>query len=184
MNTLTKVFWTATAGYASLELVRHIVRRQRNFSWRGKRVVITGASRGLGLVIARQLADQGARLAICARTVSDLQRAAAELRGLGAEVFAAPCDVRDAERVDEFITQAIQRWGSVDVLINVAGIITVGPLDAMELSDFDDSMQTNCFGALRTTLAVLPAMRRQGWGRIVNVASIGGKALHNNKLPN
>ncbi len=69
MNTFAKLFVISAAGYATLELARHVVRRQRELSWQGKRVVITGASRGLGLVIARQLADQGARLAICARVV-------------------------------------------------------------------------------------------------------------------
>ncbi|MEO8272383.1 MAG: SDR family NAD(P)-dependent oxidoreductase [Aureliella sp.] len=79
-------------------------------------------------------------MAICARSADDLQTAVSELREMGVDVAAAPCDVREAEQVDDFIAQLTQQWNGVDVLINVAGIITVGPLDAMELTDFEDSM--------------------------------------------
>ena len=75
------------------------------------------------------------------------------------------------------------RWGNVDVLINVAGVIEVGPLDAMTLEDFHRSMDTHCWGALHTVLAVLPGMRQRGWGRIVNIASLGGKRAVPHMLP-
>jgi len=178
-----KLAITAAGAYAALHLARTIVRRRRDFDWRGKRVVITGGSRGLGLVIARQLADQGARLAICARGADELERADRDLRQCGADVFSQVCDVRDHDRVLSFIDRVVHQYGGVDVLINVAGIITVGPIDSMTVDDFQDSMQTNCFGALHTTLSVLPSMRSQGWGRIVNVASIGGKRAVPHMLP-
>ncbi|QDT07244.1 Putative ketoacyl reductase [Rubripirellula lacrimiformis] len=183
MNNLSKLMLTVGGSYAALQLARTVVRRGRNFDWRYKRVVITGGSRGLGLVIARQLADQGARLAICARDEGGLRKAEAELRHLGAEVISQPCDVRSPKQVAEFIDRVTRQFDGVDVLINVAGIITVGPLESMTVDDFRDSMDTNCFGALHTAMNVLPWMREQGWGRIVNVASIGGKRSVPHMLP-
>lgn len=183
MNALSKLAIGGLAGYAALHIGRSVVRSRRHFDWRGKRVVITGGSRGLGLVIARQLADQGARLAICARSRDDLQSATMELRQRGAEVVAATCDVREERDVESFISGVAERFEGIDVLINVAGIITVGPLDSMTMADFEDSMQTNCWGALRMSQQVLPWMRKQGWGRIVNVASIGGKRAVPHMLP-
>lgn len=183
MNLLTKTLLSAGVAYGGLQLARSIVRRQRDFDWQGKRVVVVGGSRGLGLVIARQLAGAGARLALTARTADTLERAAEELRQYGVEVIAAPCDIGKREQVDQFMDQVLAEFGGVDVLINVAGIITVGPVEAMTPEDFYEAMQTNCWGALHTTLAVLPSMRAAGWGRIVNVASIGGKRAVPHMLP-
>jgi len=183
MKILKNLTIAAAGTYAALLLARTIVRHQRDFDWLGKRVVVTGASRGLGLVIARQLADQGARLAICARGSEKLEKAESELRNRGAHVISQVCDVRDFDQVESFFDRVANQYDGVDVLINVAGIMTVGPLDSMTLEDFQDSMQTNCFGALHTSLNALPFMRLQGWGRIVNVASIGGKRAVPHMLP-
>jgi len=183
MKSLTKLLTVAALGYAGLHIARTVVRHRRQFDWHNKRVVITGGSRGLGLVLARQVADCGGRIAICARTESDLATAAAELRGRGADVIAEVCDVRDQSQVTSFVDQVKQEFGGVDVLINVAGIIIVGPLDSMNHEDFTDSMETNCWGALRMARAVLPEMRTQGWGRIVNIASLGGKQAVPHMLP-
>jgi short-subunit dehydrogenase len=79
--------------------------------------------------------------------------------------------------------RVVQKFGTVDLLFNVAGVMEVGPLDAMTLGDFHTAMDINCWGALHTTLAVLPTMRRQHWGRIVNIASIGGKQAVPHMLP-
>ncbi|KAA5539183.1 SDR family oxidoreductase [Roseiconus nitratireducens] len=183
MNRFAKAALGMAAAYTGLQLTRTIIRRNREFDWRGKRVIITGASRGLGLVIARQLADHGARLAITARSQEDLAVAARELEQRGAEVLALPCDVRVRDEVAGFVEQVTSQFGSVDVLINVAGIITVGPIDAMTFEDFEDSMRTNCWSVLHTSLEVLPHMRAARWGRIVNVASLGGKRAVPHMLP-
>ena len=187
MKTFSKLLMAVGRSYAALHLARTVVRYRRVFDWQHKRVVVTGGSRGLGLVIARLiarlLADRDARLAICAQTEESLQTAAMELRSRGAEVICEPCDVRDSAQVNGFIDRVANQWDGVDVLFNVAGIITVGPLKSMTVDDFQDSMQTNCFGALHTVLAVLPLMRQQHWGRIVNVASIGGKRAVPHMLP-
>jgi NAD(P)-dependent dehydrogenase (short-subunit alcohol dehydrogenase family) len=162
---------------------RALLRRSRWFSFRGKTALVTGGSRGLGLVLARQLVDAGARVAICARTERQLLAATQELRDRGGEVVAIPCDVRDRSQVQTMVEQVVSRWGGVDVLINNAGVIEVGPLDAMTLEDFHQSMETHCWGALHTVLAVLPGMRQRGWGRIVNIASLGGKRAVPHMLP-
>ena len=81
----------------------------------------------------------------------------------------------EREDVERAISQTIGHYGSIDVLINNAGIIQVGPLDHMKLSDYDDAMKTHFWGPLFLVLAVLPHMRNQGGGRIVNISSIGGR---------
>lgn len=148
----------------------------------GKVVVITGASRGLGLVLARQLADTGARLALVAQHETPLDRALGELAARGAEVFAAFCDVRDRDAVGATVDSIAARFGRIDVLINNAGVIQVGPFDNMEEADFRRAMDVHFWGAVNMTDAVLPYLRATGAGsrgdagkRIVNVASIGGK---------
>jgi NAD(P)-dependent dehydrogenase (short-subunit alcohol dehydrogenase family) len=163
--------------------VQQFVRRRRWFDFSGKSVIIAGGSRGLGLVLARQLVAKGAHVTICARTEEDLRVAAEELRSGGGRVLAIVCDVRDRAAVQSVVESTVSEFGGVDVLINVAGVMMVGPLDEMTENDFREAMEINCFGPLHTVLAVLPVMRRQGWGRIVNIASIGGKRAVPHMLP-
>ncbi|WP_339749327.1 SDR family oxidoreductase [uncultured Rubinisphaera sp.] len=183
MNLLQKVAIGGGLAVGGLSLARYLIRQSRTFSWRDKRVVISGGSRGLGLVIARQLADQGARLAICARSADDLAKVKSELEYRGASVMVVPCDIREQDQVQEAMQQIRAEMGSVDVLFNVAGIIEVGPFDSMTAFDFENSMQTNCWGALHMIKEVLPGMRANGFGRIVNVASMGGKRAVPHMLP-
>jgi NAD(P)-dependent dehydrogenase (short-subunit alcohol dehydrogenase family) len=152
-------------------------RRRNPYDFGGKTVVITGGSRGLGLILARELADEGARLALVARDEEELARAVDDIesRQPFAEVLPLQGDVRlryDAERM---IAQVVERFGRVDVVINNAGIIQVGPLDHMKLSDYEDAMATHFWGPLYMVVAALPHMRRIGGGRVVNISSIGGK---------
>jgi NAD(P)-dependent dehydrogenase (short-subunit alcohol dehydrogenase family) len=159
-------------------------RQQRSrYSFRDRCVVITGGSRGLGLVLARQLARQGARLALLALNAGELSRAEEQLNRLGAEVLSLPCDVTQQEQVQAAIEKVIARFGQVDVLINNAGIIQVGPLEHMTVKDFEAALDIHLFGPLYCTLAVLPHMRRAGQGRIVNISSIGGKIAVPHLLP-
>jgi NAD(P)-dependent dehydrogenase (short-subunit alcohol dehydrogenase family) len=165
---------------------RALLRYHRWFDWQGRKVIVTGGSRGLGLCLARQLIDSGASVAICARTESDLEVAAAELReraGSDARVLEIACDVREREQVEAMVAEVRGSFGTIDVLINNAGIIEVGPLDAMTREDFDRSMDVHCWGVLNTVLAVLPTMREAGWGRILNVASLGGKRAVPHMIP-
>ncbi len=152
-------------------------RRRSDYDFSGKSVVVTGGSRGLGLGLARELADAGARVTIVARDAGELTRAADDirLRQPFAEVLTVDADVREQDAAGRAIEQAFERFGRVDVVINNAGIIQVGPVDHMRLSDYEDAMNTHFWGPLYTTLAALPHMRRQGAGRIVNISSIGGR---------
>jgi NAD(P)-dependent dehydrogenase (short-subunit alcohol dehydrogenase family) len=152
-------------------------RRRSSYDFAGKSVVITGGSRGLGLIMARQLADAGARVALIARDDGELGRAAEDIRMRQpfAEVLTVVGDVRKRYDAERGIAQTLDRFGRIDVLINNAGIIQVGPVDHMRLSDYEDAMSTHFWGPLYMILAALPHMRRQGEGRIVNISSIGGR---------
>jgi NAD(P)-dependent dehydrogenase (short-subunit alcohol dehydrogenase family) len=150
------------------------------YDFRDKHVLITGGSRGLGLVLARELSARGARLAICSRDPDELTRAAADL---GGGVLAERCDVTDRDQVRAFVGRARGWHGPVDVLVNNAGVIQVGPLAEMREEDFEQSLRTHFWAALYTILEVLPEMKARRTGRIVNVASVGGKVAVPHLLP-
>jgi len=152
-------------------------RRRSAYDFASRSVVITGGSRGLGLVIARELADEGARLTLVARDEHELARAADDIRTRQpfAEVLTVVADIRRRSDAERAIAQAMEHYGRVDVLVNNAGIIQVGPLDHMKLDDYEDAMATHFWGPLYMVVAALPQMRRQGEGRIVNISSIGGR---------
>jgi NAD(P)-dependent dehydrogenase (short-subunit alcohol dehydrogenase family) len=173
----------AVAATGAVLVGREIYRRWRMADLRGNVVLITGGSRGLGLAMAEEFARQGARLVICARDENELRMAEERLRALGAEVFAAPCDVADRAQVQKLIRTATERFGSIDVLVNNAGIITVGPLKSQTLEDFERSMDTIFWGTVYPTLEVLPQMLARRSGRIANITSIGGRVSVPHLLP-
>ena len=162
----------AAGGYVAARIA---ARRSRRISFAGKVVIITGGSRGLGLVLARQLAAEGAKLIIAGRDVAELNRAREELQLRGADVQAVQCNVRLKTDCDALIRSAVEAFGAVDVLINNAGVISVGPVELMTEHDYDEQMDVHFWGPLHTMMAVFPLMRARGGGRIVNIASIGGK---------
>jgi NAD(P)-dependent dehydrogenase (short-subunit alcohol dehydrogenase family) len=161
----------ALAGWAALRLLAGA----RRYEFSGKTVLITGGSRGLGLVLAKHLAAEGARVAICGRDPEALERARSALEAIGAEVFALPVDVADREAVATLVQQVVGRFGPIDVLVNNAGVIEVGPIETMTLRDYEEAMAVNFWGVVHPTLAILPAMRERRRGRIVNITSIGGR---------
>ena len=173
----------AACGATAVVAWRAAQRRWRRIDWPGRVVMITGGSRGLGLVLARQLVDAGAHVAICARNDEELSRAASELQARGGRVLAMVCDVTEQAQIDAFVQATYDRFGRIDVLINNAGIIQVGPVHEMWLSDFEEAMNINFWGPLRMTRAVAPGMQQQGGGRIVNIVSIGGKISLPHLLP-
>jgi len=159
------------AGAASSYLAYRAVKRGR-YSFKGRTVVITGASRGLGLLMARRLAREGARLALIARHLDDLTRAARELRCFtGVGIYA--CDIRSRLDVDQTVANIVSEMGTIDVLINNAGVIQSGPIEHTTLDDFNNAMATHFWGPLFMIRASLPFLETPG--RIVNIASIGGK---------
>ena len=155
-------------------IARETARRRRAMDFAGKVVVITGGSRGLGLVLARRFAREGARLAILAEHEGPLGSALMELSAGGAEVQAIVCDVRDREAVGAAIETIVARFGGIDVVVNNAGVIQVGPFANMAYEDFQRAMDVHYWGALHVIMAVLPHLRVSA-GRIANIASIGGK---------
>ena len=164
------------AGVAAAFVGARIVRERRAIDFGGRVVVITGGSRGLGLVMARQLAAQGARLVLLARDDRELDRARRLLEEEhGGEVIAIRCDVRRKADVRAAVAQILEQCGAVDVLINNAGVIQVGPLEHMQHEDFENAMATHFWGPLHLMLELMPVMRRRGFGRIVNIGSIGGR---------
>lgn len=144
------------------------------YDFRGKHVMITGGSRGLGLVLAREFAARGARLSICSRTPEELHTAFGEL-GKTTRVVAVGCDVTDPARVKGFVNVAQERLGPVDVLVNNAGMIGVGPLEEQRAEDFELSLKTHFWAAYYVTNEVVPGMKARRAGRIVNISSFGGK---------
>ncbi len=152
-----------------------LIQRFRMAPMNGKVVLITGGSRGLGYAIAREFATLGSRIAICARDQAELDRAAEELRKFQAEVLTVQCDVTDRQQVDTMVSQVTERFGTVDVLVNNAGIISVGPIESQTIEDFRLAMDVMFWGMVHTTLAVLPSMQKRRSGWIANVTSIGGK---------
>ena len=146
---------------------------RKRFSYTGRVVVITGGSRGLGLLLARQLRREGARVALLARNREELLRAQDQLGG-GSGVLTIPCDVAERALVQQAIEIVVHHFGRIDVLINNAGIIQVGPLEHMTYGDYQHAMNVHFWGTLHCTEAVLPYMRLRRSGRIVNIASIGG----------
>jgi NAD(P)-dependent dehydrogenase (short-subunit alcohol dehydrogenase family) len=172
---------TWTALFAGAGAVRR--RRTERPDQHDAVALISGGSRGLGLLIARELAARGFRLVICARDPAELAQAEADLTRRGAQVLAVPCDVADRERVEQLVSSVISRFGRIDVLVNNAGIIQVAPLMVTTVEDFAAAHAVMFWGTLYPTLAALPHMRERGNGRIINVTSIGGKISAPHLLP-
>ncbi len=162
---------------------RELLGRLREQSLQGEVALITGSSKGLGYVLARELAGEGCRLVICARDEVALERSRRRLEELGAEVLAVPCDVSDRSQVEDMIARATERFGGVDILVNNAGIIQVGPVEAQTLEDFEEAHGIIFWGTVYPTLAVLPQMLERGRGRIVNITSVGAKVSMPHLLP-
>jgi NAD(P)-dependent dehydrogenase (short-subunit alcohol dehydrogenase family) len=167
----------AAVGVAALGAAvgaRALARRGRGGdSLAGEVALVTGGSRGLGYLLARELLAQGCRVVICGRDEETLERAVARLeQEAGGEIVGWPCDVGDAAAVERLVGRILTRFGRIDMVINNAGIVQVGPLETLTLRDFRQTMDADYWGAVHTTLATLPHMRHRGTGRIVNITSI------------
>jgi NADP-dependent 3-hydroxy acid dehydrogenase YdfG len=133
----------------------------------GKTVIVTGASSGMGASTARLLHAAGAHPVLAARRAERLAALSEELGG----TLAVPTDVTDPAQVGELVTATLDRYQRIDGLVNNAGASLHGPLDQVDLAEFGRILQLNVVGLLAVTQAVLPAMREQGFGRIVNISS-------------
>ncbi|MEU2358011.1 SDR family oxidoreductase [Streptomyces misionensis] len=139
-------------------------------------VLITGASRGIGRAVALAFAREGARLVLAARSAEGLAGVEAEVRALGSEALSVPTDVTSPEAVTALVDAAVARFGRIDVLVNNAGIGKVGGVESAAFEDdVRQTMRASLFGMINVTQAVLPVLRRQGSGAIVNMSSVMGR---------
>ena len=145
--------------------------------------LVAGASRGLGLLIARELGRRGHRLVICARSAAELEGARATLAAEEIEVRTAVCDVADADAVDALVASVEEQDGPIEVAILVAGVIQVGPLASLERSHFREAVDIMLWGPINLALAVVGPMRGRGHGRIGVITSIGGLVSVPHLLP-
>ncbi len=136
--------------------------------------IVTGASRGIGRAIALSLARAGADAVLAARTAAALEGVAEEIRALGRQALVVPTDVREEPAVGELIARTLERFGRADILVNNAGLGHFGPVDELPVSQFDEMLSVNLRAAFLCTRAVVPAMKRQGGGAILNIASVAG----------
>jgi NAD(P)-dependent dehydrogenase (short-subunit alcohol dehydrogenase family) len=177
-----RTIFLVAAGLGAAAAGLRYVRRPKD-SLDGAVVIVTGASRGLGLMLAREFATRRARLAICARDGGEVERAREALSSRGLDVFARRCDVRERREVERFIAEVAEHFGGIDVLVNNAGTIQVGPAAAMTERDYQDALQTHFWGPYYMVEAALPALRASPRARIVNIVSIGGLVSVPHLLP-
>jgi NAD(P)-dependent dehydrogenase (short-subunit alcohol dehydrogenase family) len=145
--------------------------------------VVVGASRGLGLLIARELDREGFRVVIAAEDREELDRAAEQLRADGARVGTELCDVADEDQVEALVERTEKQLGPIEVLICVAGVIQAGPLSALSRRHFEQAVAVMLWGPINCGLAVAPRMRERGRGRIGVVSSVGGRIAAPHLLP-
>lgn len=141
---------------------------------KGKVALVTGSTRGIGRSIASRLVADGATVVITGRDQSQAQKVASEISGAGGRAIGLSLEVSDSEIVNHVIKKIEEEVGTVDVLVNNAGVTRDGLLLRMKDEDFDDVWQINTASAFRTSRAVLRGMMRKRWGRIINVSSIVG----------
>jgi len=142
--------------------------------------LVTGASRGIGRGVALALARAGADVALAARTVPDLEQVAEKVRALGRRALVVPADVRDDRSVHVMVEQTLEEFGRLDILVNNAGLGHFGPIDELTLEQFDEMLGVNLRGPFLCIRAVVPAMKRQGSGAILNIASVAGLVANPN----
>ena len=147
---------------------------------KGKTVLITGATRGIAADIALGFAEEGARVAICARTKADLDAKATEIsKATGATVIGVPVDLSKRGEPERLVQEVVDRFGRLDVLVNSAGVAPGGGVEDVSDDDWERGIQLKLLGLIRCSRAVIPVMRRQGGGRIVNVVgNDGNKCAH------
>jgi NAD(P)-dependent dehydrogenase (short-subunit alcohol dehydrogenase family) len=169
-----RVVLTTAALLLGAWITARVIRTTR-YTLRDKVVLITGGSRGLGLVLARHICARGGNVALIARDREELARAKDDLAPRGGKVLTVECNLLDAEQIQSAVRRIIDRFGKIDVLINNAGIIEVGPLEHLTREDFERAMRLHFWAPYELMSQIIPEMRIWGGGRIVNISSIGGK---------
>lgn len=141
-----------------------------------KIALVTGASRGIGAATAKILAERGARVALTARTEADLESVSLTIRQAGGESLVISANIIDSDQVSNLVKKVIEIWGRIDVLINNAGLGTpISPIEEIREEEWEQTITLNLKSAFLCTRAVAPFMKRQKYGRIVNVSSYAGR---------
>ena len=175
MKKAQKLVVGLAAGAGVAMALTRLSRARLGISFEDRVVVITGGSRGLGLVMARLFAAEGARVVLLARDLGELDRARRDIEDRGGRVLTLRCDIRRRADVRAAIDRIVEEYRAIDVLVNNAGVVQVGPLEHMLEEDFENASATHFRGPLNLILEVVPIMRHRSFGRIVNIASIGGR---------
>ncbi len=146
-----------------------------NLGLKDKVVIVTGASRGIGRAIAHGFAEEGARLSLCGRTPETLQKVTDELTARGTQVFAKPTDVTDSAQVHAFMTETLETYDRIDVVVNNVGGSRWTPLAEISDTEWHDILDLNLVSAARMNQLAIPAMEKQGGGVILMITSIYGR---------
>jgi NADP-dependent 3-hydroxy acid dehydrogenase YdfG len=141
----------------------------------GKVALVTGASSGIGEATALALAAEGAKVAIAARRVEKLEELAKQISGQGGQALVISADVTEDAQIQEMLEKTRSQFGRLDILINNAGLMLVGPVEDTDTKDWQRMIDIDLMGLMKTTQAALPVMKEQGGGHIVNIASIAGR---------
>jgi len=169
---------------ASTDAGAHKKGAEMDMGLKGKVAAITGGSEGIGKATALLLAAEGARVAICARRKDVLEAAAEEIRqDTQGEVLAVSCDVTHPGQVENFVQQALGRWGGIDILVNNVGTSFAQSFESVTDEGWQSDLDLKLYSAIRAARVAIPSMRSRGGGRIVNVLNIGGKAPGANSVP-
>jgi short-subunit dehydrogenase len=142
----------------------------------GKKILLTGGSRGIGSILAQYLVNRGASVALAARSNSDLQVIASTLAKSGSKVFIVPVDLRDPSQREKLISEVLKEFGTIDVLINNAGLETEGAYAELLWTEISENIEVNLVAPMDLTRLILPYMLRNRSGNIVNISSIAAKS--------
>ena len=151
---------------------------------RGRVAVVTGGSKGIGRAIAEGLAREGVGIAICARDAAALESAEAELRKFGVNALAVQADVSRAQDIAHFVASAARHFDRIDILVNNAVTSTQNTFDALSDEEFRHHIDVKLLGYVRCARAVLPHLRKNGWGRILNIAGMTARIVSEYRMTN
>lgn len=146
-----------------------------NLSMSNKTVLVTGGSKGIGKAIAKAFAEEGANVVICGRGIEELNKTKKEIEEIGGSIHTVQADLTKEEDVDHLVSSAVDQYHKVDILINNAGIASgFDDFESIEIEEWKNLFDVNVFGAVRVTKAVIPYMKKNGYGRIINISSESG----------
>jgi NAD(P)-dependent dehydrogenase (short-subunit alcohol dehydrogenase family) len=180
---LSKIITGSAIGIAGILVAKIISRTVNWFDLKGKVILVSGGTRGLGLSLARILARKKAVVAVCGRGITGMEQVSEEITSSGGRFMYLQCDITDSLQVGRMFDEIERKLGNVSAVINNAGIMAVGPVETMTREDYEAAMKVHFWGPLNIINRALPAMRRNKSGRIVNIISVGGLISFPHMLP-